>query len=473
MSIYDIKFTDSNKSYIPVDSETEVDYALDVNLFGRGFLEYGEQLNESLLRLLENFASYELTGSDPVEPDLAQTTENVLKNPTQGQLWYNKSNKTFYSWNSTLEVWEPLSTKNNITANWGFIFDGETLPLPIHPITGETYDISECVWSVSGAFLYAAYDYFVATTDSDAVATVKYRLAGESYTSSTYGNYLIIGIKGNINNGNIGCVYAPVPSVTPTPTPTITITPTVTPTVTPTITPTTSLGVSVTITPTVTPTRTPTVTPSITPTVTPSETVTPSVTPSVGSPPTPTPSEEPTPTPTPSEEPTPTPSESAPEPSVTPSITPTVTPTPSLLELVMSVGSGDVSPLCGTGGTGTSIYDSFNNTIEMAGYGTEPSFSCVETGPPAAVYDGFHNISASGGSGNYSWSVTTDSTTGIAVVEMDVSPTTGTPVALTLLATGVSGAESDNYYTLTLTDTTTLITRTVSIHVVTVHGEPL
>lgn len=66
MAKYYIKHTDINKPEIEVDEGSVNDTSLDIALFGRIRLEYGERLNQNLLNLLENFA----VGADPflIEP---------------------------------------------------------------------------------------------------------------------------------------------------------------------------------------------------------------------------------------------------------------------------------------------------------------------------------------------------------------------------------------------------------------------
>jgi hypothetical protein len=83
-------------------------------------------------------------------------------------------------------------------------------------------------------------------TDSEARVTMEYEVSGDMIPG--FANYLIIGIKGNVNAGR-----------EPAPTPTVGVTPTTTPTpfVTPSVTPTQ------TVTPTITPTITPTESASI------------------------------------------------------------------------------------------------------------------------------------------------------------------------------------------------------------------
>ena len=62
-----------------------------ITLFGRGYLQYGERLNENLVHLLENFASPQLSLNVP-DP-------NILKTETTGQLWFNTSTKTLMVYN--------------------------------------------------------------------------------------------------------------------------------------------------------------------------------------------------------------------------------------------------------------------------------------------------------------------------------------------------------------------------------------
>ena len=493
MGQYDLNYTNSNKPAIQVDSETERSDVLDVNLFGRAFLEYGEQLNESLLRILENFAAYEDPGN-PGNPDLSQTTNMVLKNPTEGQLWYNKNNRTFYSWNLDLNKWEPLSFRNDVAANWGILLDGNQIPRPVNLVNNYEFEYSECIWAVAPVQSIGETDYFVCTTDTDANIISKVRFVGSVYSTPRYAHYIIIGIRGNVNNGTVSCVYGPEPTQTPTVTPTVTPTPSVTRTVTPTPT---SSGVAPSPTPTSTVTPTPTRT--VTPTPTPTRTVTPTPLPTNtpgGSPyptstpaPTPDPTPDPTPTSTPAPTPDPTPdptptSTPAPTPDPTPTGSPiltppptptpdpTVTPTSSIPELVLTVsGFGAFNTLCGTGGTGYSIYDSLTNTVEVsaagaaAGAGCTPSFT--------SEYDGFHNLSASGGSGSYSWSVSAPTCIDGPPPTMSVtlSSATGATIQFFPNSNGPDGTEGDCTYEITLTDTVTLVQRSVFVHLVTQHGE--
>jgi len=83
---YNLQFTDtkcaSSTIVIPAAS-TNTDTSLE--LPGRGVLNYGELINENLLHLMENFASYAI-GSPPERVD-----PNIIPNPVPGQLWYDKT----------------------------------------------------------------------------------------------------------------------------------------------------------------------------------------------------------------------------------------------------------------------------------------------------------------------------------------------------------------------------------------------
>ena len=60
---YNVKHTDSTIPPILVSPSDVVDDVVDVVLFGRINLEYGEELNENLLNILENFSCPEVPGN--------------------------------------------------------------------------------------------------------------------------------------------------------------------------------------------------------------------------------------------------------------------------------------------------------------------------------------------------------------------------------------------------------------------------
>lgn len=68
MPKYTINHTDVNKTAKEVDEGSVDDYSLDIALFGRIRLEYGERLNQNLLNLLENFSSDADPSVVPVTP---------------------------------------------------------------------------------------------------------------------------------------------------------------------------------------------------------------------------------------------------------------------------------------------------------------------------------------------------------------------------------------------------------------------
>lgn len=207
----------------------------------------------------------------PARPDPSQVSGTLLSNPTEGQFWYNTSNKHMYAWNGF--EWIPIMNRDDYAANWGQVSNGQRIPRPISA-DGYIFEYDECIWSTSPAVL-GKFDNFICYADGQGVVTAQYRPTGGSTYVDGIANYLIIGIRGNHNRGVI--VAPPLPSPTPTVTPTLGASATPTPTVStsaplispsPTSTVTPTIGVS--STPSPTPTKTPAATPSVTPSVTPS-----------------------------------------------------------------------------------------------------------------------------------------------------------------------------------------------------------
>lgn len=266
MVTYVINKTDSTKQTINVE-EKSINQDLPIALFGRERLEYGELMNENILHLLENFACPEGTDGNP---DLSKALDNTLENAIDGQLWYNSTDPTDPDnpnagpFAQHLHVrsdgkWVPLSMFNEVAANYGTMAHGNQLPLPVSS-TGVTFDYDECSWIVGPTAYPDEIGYMRCYTDTtDSTVTMQYSLEGSATLIDGVANYMIIGIKGNVNRGSNDLDLPPV--ATPTPTPYVTFTPTATYGVTPTITPThTSTAAA---TPAITPTHT--VTPSVTP----------------------------------------------------------------------------------------------------------------------------------------------------------------------------------------------------------------
>jgi len=254
---YTIKFTDKRKTPIVLD-ESQTDNSTDITLFGRKRLAYGQELQENLLHILENFSCPE-DPYNPGNPDQSKSYDGIFQDAIEGQFWYNSTKDVLCYYDG--QFWIPLARQDGVAANWGLISDGSFLPKPISEISGKIFDYSECVWIVSPFSFPEKIDYMECSASNDGLVTSKYRLKGMNTLNSGLANYLIVGITGNVNQPQPTLNPSPTPTVSPTPSPGSSHTPT------PTVTP------SVTRTPSPTPTNTPQ--PSVT--MTPSVTVTPSV----------------------------------------------------------------------------------------------------------------------------------------------------------------------------------------------------
>lgn len=279
MTDYNVKFTDINTTPITIAEDTVNRDSLDVVLFGRIRQNYGEEVNEDLLNVLENFACPEspfTTSDEDATPDFTQTSKEQLRHPTEGQFWYNSTRELIYFWDAS--QWVYLPKRGTYAANWGQILHGQQLPKPVN-IHGKIFDYDECIWSVSPASINGIIDSMNCNTDNVATVTMQYRYANTEGFVNGIANYLIVGVKGNHNSGviipPIQPSITPTASPSPTPEPTHTMTPSPTPTVTATVTPT----LTQTVTPTPTRTPVPSVTATPSPTAAPSQTPIPSITP--------------------------------------------------------------------------------------------------------------------------------------------------------------------------------------------------
>lgn len=305
MSDYEIRFTDSSKAPIIVGENSIDRNSVDISLIGRIFQNYGEDINTSLLNILENFACPELfdvpsnPDDDPIlppaedaVPNLSATSLTQLHNPVEGQFWYNSTRKVIYFFDST--KWVPLDNRGSYAANWGVISHGQSLPKPVNVFTGYTFDYDECIWTVSPTVFPGSIDGFNCSTNNEALVTTQLRYTNTEAFVDSIANYLIIGIRRNTNigGGNYPPPLMPSPTPTPSPSATVTVTPTATPEPSQTQTPIVSETptATVTATPTETPPVTPTRTPIVTATGTPPVSVTPTVSDTPAVTPTPTPS---------------------------------------------------------------------------------------------------------------------------------------------------------------------------------------
>lgn len=273
MTTYTIHKTDITETPITVSEDTVITDVLDVSLIGQFKTNYGTEVNENMLNLLENFACPEVPHSGGPEasvPDLTKVSKEQLHRPTVGQFWYNSSRGLIYYWNGS--NWINTPKRNQYAANWGMLYHGQQIPKPIAS-DGRVFDYPECIWSVSPAMFAAGIDTFNCNTDINANVFMQYRYANTETMVNGIANYLIIGIDENENQGPI--VRPPPIVVSPTPSPTATLTPTPTATVTPSVTTSVTPSVTASITPSVTSSATPTPTRAPTPTPTPVPSMTP------------------------------------------------------------------------------------------------------------------------------------------------------------------------------------------------------
>jgi hypothetical protein len=85
-----IDYTDKTKFPVLLQ-DNEIDQSTSLKLVGGRIMGYGKSINENLLHLLERFA-----GDEPP------------RNPTEGVVWFNNSNKVFYRYTNS-ETWKPVS----------------------------------------------------------------------------------------------------------------------------------------------------------------------------------------------------------------------------------------------------------------------------------------------------------------------------------------------------------------------------
>jgi hypothetical protein len=105
MSTYQI--TKSDGSFLTMIEDRETDSSTSLTLFGQGFNDYGSDLDQNFVYLLENFANI-------IAPS----------NPLVGQLWYDLTNSKLNYYDSSL-VWIPIINGNDLTFTGDLIlYDG-------------------------------------------------------------------------------------------------------------------------------------------------------------------------------------------------------------------------------------------------------------------------------------------------------------------------------------------------------------
>lgn len=235
MSIYKIHRTHQsdpeNFEGITVD-EKRIDQSTDLTFFGRQRLQYGQDMNQNILHLLETFSLPEKVG-EPGVPDLEQAAQDqtslarFLSKPVDGQLWFNQTRDCLYFWSEEDQKWVPMGMQDDLAANWGIIYHGQTIPKPVSAVTGRVFEYDECSWIVSPYNFPDQLSYMSCRTSENAIVDSTYRIEGGAMLYQGYASYLIVGIRDNKNIGSID------PDPSPTPTPTSTRTPTPTRTKTP------------------------------------------------------------------------------------------------------------------------------------------------------------------------------------------------------------------------------------------------
>lgn len=214
---YEIKHKDPAVSPIIVPDRGINTNAVDVPLYGRGMLEYGEHLNESMLHLLENFAlpaQSQLVYDQPIDNPLIN---KFLNNPTPGQTWFNKTRNSLFVYADTTGSgykWMELPFGSWYAANWGVITDGMQLPRPVNRF-GYVFSYEECTWSVSPRTMKATvagqapHDWMLCTTTPGGLVTSKMRYVDDAI-QPMLANFLIVGIRYN-NNVGVACTKDPTP----------------------------------------------------------------------------------------------------------------------------------------------------------------------------------------------------------------------------------------------------------------------
>lgn len=131
--IYTIKSTDgtlvfdiSPKDYDGVGGTSQ---NTDLLLPGNNHFLWGDKLNQSLLRMLENFACEQNSANTPKTSVELGAGQGINK-PIVGQLWFNKTDNALYVYN-TEETWVQLSTGGGGTTGNYLPLSGGTLTGPL------------------------------------------------------------------------------------------------------------------------------------------------------------------------------------------------------------------------------------------------------------------------------------------------------------------------------------------------------
>lgn len=183
--------------------ENSLNLDTDIVLFGRKKLEYGQDMNTNLLRLLENFACPE----DPTNVNwpytnlansVSNTSKQALTTPVIGQLWFNKTRNCMNVFNGIR--WVRIANDGDVSFNWGTLYDGENLPIP-DSTTGEPFTWGDCTWITAITNMNVIPDKTECFVNEFMQLTAKYTIGSTTYSTSA--DFLVVAIRGNINMGNM------------------------------------------------------------------------------------------------------------------------------------------------------------------------------------------------------------------------------------------------------------------------------
>jgi hypothetical protein len=202
MVTYVVDYTDSDKLPINVE-EREVVRDTPIAIFGRRKLKYGEEMNENLLHILENFACPSKVIYVDTVPYTVPNTDialvSTLTNAIEGQLWYNSSNLRMYKKvGPDPHEWKALGDIDDISVVSGSMEHGQALPLPISRSNYE-YTVAECYWIVSPRYYTDEVDRMECHVDIiNEIPTVWMKWWIGAIEVQGHVNYKVIGIKSSV-----------------------------------------------------------------------------------------------------------------------------------------------------------------------------------------------------------------------------------------------------------------------------------
>jgi hypothetical protein len=206
---YEVNFTDPDKLPLIIPPRTINTTSTDVALYGFTRVEYGQPLNEAFLHLLENYAApaagivlgdYNRPTDDPI-------LNKFIRNPTEGQFWFNKTRNSMFVYYSA--EWHEILMGSHVAANWGVITDGQSIPRPVSRF-GYNFPYSECSWSVAPRLFDGGEpDWYSCLTDVSGRVDSKVRYKGQTDIGPLMANYLILGVRHNESSGTVRDIPCP------------------------------------------------------------------------------------------------------------------------------------------------------------------------------------------------------------------------------------------------------------------------